>query len=376
VELISLRTRNFRNLASLQVAWSGGANLVLGGNGEGKTNLLEAVAVLGNLRSFRTTSLRRVVRHGESSLAVEGELNVGGARWRLQQVLDVGPPLRRELSINGGRVAAAHYLTAFPVFAISPTDRDLVVGKPSLRRAYLDRLAFLLEPTLFEQLRAFRRALRQRNAALVSGAGNDELATWDEGVAAGAARVVRARLAVMERIRASFGELYEMLRGRDFPDVGLAYRGDSWWRQGDAPEPLQEAYLERLQAVRGRDRQVGYTMDGPHRHDVLLRVDGRSGRDVLSSGQIKVVAAALRLASLAEVERERDDSLPVIVDDVDAELDRTVLSKLVAHLGCGRQLFLSSAHEEMVSGHFESAVELWMRQGTCNSPRDVERAHD
>ena len=92
-----------------------------------------------------------------------------------------------------------------------------------------------------------------------------------------------------------------------------------------------------------RDRRTVFTGEGPHRHDLGLRADGKPVRHMLSSGQIKVVAAALRLASLQQVERERDEHLPVIIDDVDAELDAVVLSRLIDHLTGDRQLFLSSA---------------------------------
>ena len=106
---------------------------------------------------------------------------------------------------------------------------------------------------------------------------------------------------------------------------------------------VEEYYRKRYNETRTRDRRTGFTGEGPHRHDLGLRANGKTVRHTLSSGQVKMVAAALRLASLKQVERERGELLPVIIDDVDAELDAAVLSRLIAHLGGGRQLFLSSA---------------------------------
>ena len=127
--------------------------------------------------------------------------------------------------------------------------------------------------------------------------------------------------------------------------------------------PLAKKYQTRYHEVRTRDRLAGFTSDGPHRHDLVLRVGGRPVRDVLSSGQAKVVAAALRLAAHAEVERRRGEFIPLVVDDVDAELDRTTLDKLVCHTGTERQLFLSSAHREMVQPAITAARVVTLRGG-------------
>ena len=157
MELVSLGCWNFRNLASNPVHWAEGTNLIIGANGEGKTSLLEAVAVLGNLRSFRTRSLARVVRHGEGSFGVEGDVRCGASTTHLQQVVEVGPPLTRTLTVNGAQVSPAQYMNVFPIFAITPADNELVAGEPSLRRAFLDRFAFLLNGEVYEHLRGYRR---------------------------------------------------------------------------------------------------------------------------------------------------------------------------------------------------------------------------
>jgi DNA replication and repair protein RecF len=106
-------------------------------------------------------------------------------------------------------------------------------------------------------------------------------------------------------------------------------------------------------------------MEGPHRHDLRLEANGRPAREVLSSGQIKVVAAALRLATLGHVEQQRGEPLPVIVDDVDAELDSAVFERLTRTLASRRQLFLSSAHGELLTPLFAGAHILTMTGGSC-----------
>jgi DNA replication and repair protein RecF len=119
-------------------------------------------------------------------------------------------------------------------------------------------------------------------------------------------------------------------------------------------------YRQRYNETRARDRQAGFTLDGPHRHDVSLRCEGREARYLLSSGQAKVVAAALRLATLACVEREHGEHYPVIVDDIDAELDRGALERLLRFLGTERQVLMSSTSEQVaeVAGHGTQRLRL------------------
>jgi DNA replication and repair protein RecF len=299
------------------------------------------------------------------------QLHHPGFAAAAQQLVEVGPPLRRSLTINDAPVSPSQYMQVLPVFALSDLDRELVTGAPETRRSYLDRLSYLLEPAHYDHLSTYRRVLRQRNVALSSPTvTEDEMDVWEERLATAADQVVARRLRTVQRLQKPFQQIYSDLRGESFPDIEISYRHEAWLDLSDperAGENLHKQYQERYYMMRGRDCQAGFTTDGPHRHDLRLRVDGRSARDVLSAGQVKVAAAALRLAALARVEDHRSERCPVVVDDVDAELDRHVLSRLIDHLDDRRQLFLSSAHEEMLTGKVASASAslMLMRQGAC-----------
>jgi DNA replication and repair protein RecF len=343
VHLVDISTDGFRNLRPGTIAWGPQSNILVGGNGEGKTNCLEAVTVLGNLRSFRAGSMGSIVAHGADQFRLEGRVETTTGVVRLGQRVDPGPPVRRELSINGRSATVPEYLRVLPLVALSGGDRELVSGGPAERRAFLDRFTFLLEDAHFEELRRYRRGLRQRNAALVGGAGDDEMTAWEGRLAAAGAGVVHRRGRTCIRLVAGFDAIYRELRGEGFPDIELRYRGEAELEPARNVSEVEEYYRKRYNETRARDRRTGFTGEGPHRHDLGLRVNGRAVRHVLSSGQIKVVAAALRLASLKQVEEERGEVLPVIIDDVDSELDTAVLVRLIDHLAGRRQLFLSSA---------------------------------
>jgi recombinational DNA repair ATPase RecF len=145
----------------------------------------------------------------------------------------------------------------------------------------------------------------------------------------------------------SFADVWDALSVESSPEIVIEYRSEPWNSPSEGRKKVEELYQRRYNETRTRDRQMGFTVDGPHRHDLSIKSAGRSVRHVLSSGQTKGVAAALRLATLAQVERERDERFPVIVDDVDAELDGAALARLVERLGGERQLFLSSTSEQV-----------------------------
>jgi DNA replication and repair protein RecF len=363
--LRDLEARAYRNLATSRVRFGSRANLVLGANGAGKTSLLEAIVVLGNLRSFRSASLRRAVRHGESAFSLIGTVSGGDRNHRLEQVIHIGPPQTRSLWVDHTEVDPGSYLQYFPVFAITSHDRELVMGGPEGRRSLLDRFVFLLRPAHLEDLRTYQRVLRQRNAAVVHGASDEEHEAWEARLAAAAARVVVARREGVAVLAERFSEVWRDLGEKGATDIEVAYRGDPSADPGETPEKVEELYRQRYNETRPRDRHTGFTGDGPHRHDLSLRTRGRSVRYVLSSGQAKAVAAALRLATLAQVEKERRELFPVIVDDVDAELDSASLARLIGRLGSERQLFLSSTNEQMAGLVHSRRQCLLMENGTC-----------
>jgi len=361
----ALTARSFRNLGETSASFAAGVNLIVGGNGEGKTNLLEAVSVLANLRSFRTARWSSVPRHGHAGFALLGEVEAAEGRLRLEQVVELGPPLHRRLLVNGAPAPVERYLSLCPVASLSSADSELVLGAPALRRALLDRLAFLLAPSTLTAVRRFQRTLRQRNAGLAGNASERELDAWDEQLSAAAAGLLLRRQQAVRVLIKAFEEAYEALRGLAFPALALGYRAESWLNEPKNPAELEESYRKRYNETRVRDRHAGHTQEGPHRHALCIVAGDRPAREVLSSGQVKVVAAALRLATVIHVERERGEPLPVMVDDVDAELDREVFARLTRVLSSERQLLLTSAHPELVAPAFPEALVLVMDRGSC-----------
>jgi len=361
MKIKKLITWNFRNIENAVFEPEPGLNLILGFNGQGKTNLLEAVAVLGNVRSFRQAAVRKMVRHGNDGFRIEAWISNSDSEVHLRQIVRCSSPVVRSLEINGVKVSLDRYLMQIPVFTLSAADVSLVTGPPDHRRSFIDRMAFFFDFNHLKELNQFRKNLRQRNAALTVPTSKTEMDIWEDGLARTAASVVYRRIVIVSSWKAKFHSMYDRLRGEKFPDVDVEYRWE-FPSDGVNQETVAKFYRQRYHDHRVRDCRAGFTIDGPHRHDLVLRADGRPVRDVLSAGQVKVVAAALWMSNLAQVEERRNERCPILVDDADAELDSRVFGKLVDSFGSNRQVMMASAHDRVLENVMSSTAR-WMMVG-------------
>jgi len=309
VQLSNLVARNFRNLASLNVELPPEGVVVLGENGHGKTNFLEAIYYLVLFRSLRGAKDRELVRFGEAGFFVAADagvhVTVGYEVEGRRKKVTIDRTERPRLADAVGHVTAV---------AFSPSDRILVTGGPAGRRRFLDIVLSLSERGYLGALADMRQALQQRNAALRLGRG-DAARAFDDPFASSAAGVARARRAWVERWRGRYAALTAALGEPEA--AGLEYRPDHH-REDDAAGHL----LAALQRAFQRDQRRGTTTVGPHRDDVGLTLGAHDLRTYGSAGQQRTAAIALRLLE-AECLGSATGATPVaLYDDVFAELDR------------------------------------------------------
>jgi DNA replication and repair protein RecF len=346
VSILRLTVSGFRNLAPQQLNVGPGLTAVVGANGSGKTNLLEAVAVLGNLASFRPGGSAAWIRHGANAFALSGVLDRGGIEVEIRQDVRHAGTLARALFRGARRLGAAEYLDLFPVATLSGYDRALVWGAPEDRRRFLDRLCFQIRPDALPTLQRYRRALRHRNALLTRWGPAEEFDAFEHDLAVLGAEIVRLRLAALAGLERHLGEELGAL-GWSLAHPVLSYTASDGVAVAE-PATLVARLRAALAASRRLERGRGHTAVGPHRHDLQLSVQGVPARDTLSAGQGKLLATGLKLAAMAVVGRERGRRPLVVFDDVDAELDAAVLQRVLERLRDGGQALLSSAHEEMM----------------------------
>ena len=317
------KATDFRCLQSVELEFDGGANLITGSNGAGKTSLLEAIAYLGRGKSFRGAPTQSLIRHGEKALVVFGSVARSGQRHRVgvRNGAD-GLEINIDGDNNGGAAALAELL---PLQIIDPNIHDLVSGGPELRRRYLDWLAFHVEHGYVDLWRRFRRVLKQRNAALKGGGSPDSLDSWDSQFVDVSEQLAAARHRVFEVAQPCLEETAaELLEA----SIGFEYRRG--WAEDGA---LRGLLLEN----RERDLGQGNTQVGPQRADVRLRYDERQAKRLVSRGQQKLLACSMVLGATELVQSALEEPLLLLLDDPSAELDRRSLGLLmgaVNRLGC------------------------------------------
>lgn len=353
---------DFRNYAAADVSLSTGANLFVGRNGQGKTNLVEAVAYLATLGSHRVSSDAPMVRDGADAAIVRARLAHGDRSVLLE--LQLNRQGSNKARVNGVNVRTAELPRYAQVVLFAPEDLQIVRGDPSARRRFADQLIVQRSPRLAGVLADYDRVLRQRTALLKSararGVRGDALGTldvWDDKLVALGTEVIEARLALASDLSSPVAEAYTAIAGADHdPRLRWALsvvggdpeEGDAIAEAGAAGS-LAEQFRSALAARRSMELERGLTLVGPHRDDLVLEVRGLPVKGYASHGESWSVALALRLASAELLRAESRLGDPVLIlDDVFAELDagrRTRLAELAAGY---EQVIVTSAVEEDV----------------------------
>lgn len=340
MRLLSLTSDSFRNLAGDEVRFHPEVNVLVGRNGQGKTNLLEAIYFLATTKSFRTARVASLFRFDSPSTFVSGVLHRDGLERTLSVGLESGESKRRVLMINGEKVTLPVYLNAMAVFAYSASRLDVVRGTPEERRRFVDRGVASVSPSYLEQLSRYTRVLRQRNALLheiASGSASARsLDAWNDEFVAAASVIHKARTAYVSALGGAFASI---LREHDYhvQKVELVYRGNGG-----------EALREQLGKLRRDEIRARMTLTGPQRDTFEIVVDGRAAPEVLSGGEQKMIVLFLKFAKV-DLFRERFDEPPLfLLDDIDAELDLGILQILLTKLPAATQVFATSAKESFL----------------------------
>ncbi|MEJ7810076.1 MAG: DNA replication and repair protein RecF [Gemmatimonadaceae bacterium] len=332
VWLDRLRIRDFRNLEPADFALPPDGLALVGDNGEGKTNFLEAIYYLQLLRSFRGARDPELVRFGASGFHLAA--GIGGARASEVAVgFDRGGPARGEGTSGRGRkrvrvdgaepTRLSDALGSLPAVIFSPQDAVLVTGAPSERRRFLDVILAVTSRPYLAALQRYRAALANRNAALREAASagtrasEGAVAAWEPALAETGAVLWLARQAWVGAHAVQFAALCSAIGERGESRLAYVTRLD----HALGPRDVTGALLEALERKRALDIRRGLTHAGPHRDDLAIRLDGRELRSYGSAGQQRTAAIALRLLEAATLRASAGSEPLVLLDDPFAELD-------------------------------------------------------
>ncbi|MFC9285449.1 DNA replication/repair protein RecF [Streptomyces sp. NPDC057052] len=364
-----LSLADFRSYARVEVPLDPGVTAFVGPNGQGKTNLVEAVGYLATLGSHRVASDAPLVRMGADRAVVRAQVRQGERQQLVELELNPGKANRARIN-RSSQVRPRDVLGIVRTVLFAPEDLALVKGDPGERRRFLDELITARSPRMAGVRSDYERVLRQRNTLLKSaalarrhGGRTMDLSTldvWDQHLARVGAELLAARLDLVAAVQPLADKAYEQLAPGGGP-VALEYKASAPG-EAHAREDLYEQLMGALAEVRKQEIERGVTLAGPHRDDVLLKLGQLPAKGYASHGESWSYALALRLASYDLLRAEGNEPV-LILDDVFAELDSRRRERLAELVAPGEQVLVTAAVDDDVP-HVLAGARYAVAQGT------------
>lgn len=351
--LEALRLRHFRNLTAVDLNPHPRFNILHGENGQGKTNLLEAVYLLSAVKSFRPQTNRDLIEWGREQALLEARVDRGGAE-RVVKVEITGRG--KKVFLNGSQVRQlASFFGTVNVVIFGPEDIAILKGSPSQRRRFVDRAIFNALPAYATEHQHFEDILQHRNALLKDDSLDRALlAVYDEQLVQYGAQVIWRRLTFLKHFQPVLRRVFKQIFRQDF-EARLDYHF-KWASPAVDVDELTgvhdvESMLQRgLSDTRADERARGYTLIGPHRDDLAATLDGRDVKTFASQGQHRAFVLAMKIAEITYLEDRYLFAPILLLDDVSSELDRQRNRYLFDFLR-GRdsgQVFITTTHRDYI----------------------------
>ncbi|MEU6483358.1 DNA replication/repair protein RecF [Streptomyces sp. NPDC046887] len=350
-----LSLADFRSYARAEVPLGPGVSVFTGANGQGKTNLVEAVGYLATLGSHRVSSDAPLVRTGAERAIIRAAVTQGERSQLVELELNPGRANRARIN-RSSQVRPRDVLGIVRTVLFAPEDLALVKGDPGERRRFLDELVTARSPRMAGVRSDYERVLRQRNTLLKSaamarrhgGRGMDlsTLDVWDQHLARAGAELLAQRLDLVAALQPLAAKAYDQLAPGGGP-VALEYRGAAL-----AVRPREELYellMAALAEARKQEIERGVTLVGPHRDELQLRLGDLPAKGYASHGESWSYALALRLASYDLLRSEGNEPV-LVLDDVFAELDTRRRERLAELVAPGEQVLVTAAVDDDVPG--------------------------
>jgi len=381
-----LTLSNFRNYETVELPLTTGVNLLVGKNGQGKTNLAEAIFFAATLSSHRVSGYLPLIRQGENKAIVRVLARFEDRENLLELELNADSPNRAR--INKSETPRVRDILGYVnAIIFSPEDLDIVKRDPSNRRAFIDELIVQLSPRMSAVYSDYERVLKQRNTLLKSAknmtsssSGLSTLDSWDQSLIKIGSEIIATRYDVVQRIAPFLSEAYGAIADeKNDPSIQLKSSllsseaemegTNAELTTGDKTE-IEDLYRSRLALLRNKELERGITLVGPHRDDLLLLLGTLPAKGYISHGESWSYALALKLASASLIRKDARAGDPILIlDDVFAELDTTRRSRLAALISHNEQVIITAAVAEDVPSEL-SATKFKVTAGTLEAAND------
>jgi len=364
VFLKNLELKNFRNYGHVNIGFDRGTILIVGDNGQGKTNLLESIYYLSCGKSHRGSSAREIINSCKDFTLLRAEA-VSEDKVSLIEI-----ELRRDNSYRVRvdkvyRRKKSDFISIMPAVVFSPDDLSIIKGSPSFRRDYLDGILERAVKNFSELRLKYQKTLAQRNTLIKSmgrnsGPINPTLQVWNEKLISYGKKIMEYRIRLVDAIKEGFSGHMDYFFGGSGAQMSYVA---SWQRQGSQPEGLDDiegSYRESMERFFKKDLALATTTTGPHRDDVYLSLEGRNLRNFGSQGQQRIASLSLKLCELLFIADKLGEPPLFLLDDVLSELDLTRKQLLINKLGDRFQTFITATNvnylddlKMKVSGKYE-----------------------
>lgn len=334
----SLKLCSFRNFEDEQVYFAPGTNIILGQNGHGKSNLLEAIYLICSGRSFRTSHIKELIGFGKQGFYLEANIQKNKIKHHIKLELY---PHKKKLIIDNTHYSHFHPLLGFlPVVIMTPEMKKIIDGGPLERRKFLDFLASQISRSYFESITTYHKAIKQKNAALKA---HQNTQIWDILIA-------KEWLIIQKQRQKLINQLEKMankhLKTHPILEASLSLKYSSSINPNLFFESEQEC-INFLKANKYKEIQAFTSLYGPHREDVEIYLNDKEARSTASEGQKKMIIVALCLASLDIIKETTGLDPLMLIDDYDAHFDSTRKNWVCDTLNFLNQSFLTSPLDEL-----------------------------
>jgi DNA replication and repair protein RecF len=347
MRLTSLTLKNFRNHLDTHFDFGEGTNVLLGDNGQGKTNVIEAISYLCLTKSFYAASDALVVRFENPYFQAEGTVVSDSGYERRVRVVYSSAESKKVFSVNRQKIEPlSSVIGTFPVVICSPEHTPITTGSPADRRKFVDLVISQSNAAYFNDLLEYRRALRHRNKILLDGKISrtdvtEILEPWDEQVIKIGAAITVRRKKFIDEFQGFINTTYHHLVGEEEQPT-LGYKSGVMMMDALSQQEVEDILRAGLRDKATLERKLGITLTGPHRDEIVLMINELDLRKFASQGQHKTFLVALKLAEFFYL-RERCNETPLVLfDDIFSELDEQRSLRLLQFVEELNQTFVTS----------------------------------